>query len=215
MVGLADDGQRYYVKGPKTPVVFAEAAGYCLAREAGLAVPEWAFWLDPRDNATFFASREIQIRSGVVDLLRADPLGVAPFLQLCIVIDIWLANPDRNMGNIVLDPISDSGAIVKRPLAIDFEKSQVLRGESRFQVNMLNGRSFWPREELGATCQGLPFPEGCCAVVSAYDEARIYGLLQGVHLDMHIPPLAWFDSAVSQLADRAHKIHELTQEAWS
>ena len=57
-----------------------------------------------------------------------------------IVVDVWLGNVDRNMGNIIGDPAGEQLELV----FIDFEKSVTLRPSPFIKSGMIGPRDLWP-----------------------------------------------------------------------
>ena len=64
-----------------------------------------------------------------------------------IVIDIWLANKDRNFGNVVGRPQRGGGQI--EFVFIDFEKSVTLRPHPIVSSTAVKASELWPSDELG------------------------------------------------------------------
>lgn len=210
---VALDESVYYLKGPAVEVVFAEAVGYELAASIDLAVPQAGLWWDAVNSRLWFASREIALRSGVVELMKQRDGATQRFLAKCIALDAWIANPDRNAGNALAETTPGTDEVV-RFFAIDFEKAQVLRGESRFLVNAMNPRDFRPTGELGELCRGLPFPQPTCDRIKVFSEDAIAGMLERRIWAMNLPTYPNLDSVRHQLANRATNIEKIVREVW-
>ena len=143
LVGEATNGHRYYIKGPEVAVVAAEIVAHLLAGGVGLRVPAWG--LADLDGSIRFASERAPIHSGIAELLRMGVAAIPMFWPLCLAFDMWIANYDRDVGNVVARPVG------KRRydfLAIDFEKAKVLRGDSLIRLNMLPATNFVPIGDL-------------------------------------------------------------------
>jgi hypothetical protein len=209
-----EDSDTYYLKGPDLNVVFAEAVAYQLAALVGLSVPEFAAWEDPRQKQTWFASRAIAFRSGVADLIKNDHRESHEFLASCVAFDTWIANADRNSGNLLAQFRPDKSSNPWRFYAIDFEKSQVLRGESQFAVAMVPPRDFRPKGELASVFSKLDFPSAMCERIAGVGADAIEGVIQRLIWSTNFPPVDWADRAAKQLADRGSKIIALTREVW-
>jgi hypothetical protein len=74
-------------------------------------------------------------------------------LPRLIALDVWLANNDRNMGNLLGRQVDDEGDQIEL-VAIDFEKSATVRRLSpNVEIPTMPPKGFWPRDELGKLCQ--------------------------------------------------------------
>jgi hypothetical protein len=211
-IGTAENGASYYLKGPDAAVVAAEALAYELAGAVNLAVPEHALCEVP-GVGVFFASKEVRFRSALDVVMEGGLASNPELLSDCIAFDTWIANDDRNMGNIVMEPERIEGHLA-RLLAIDFEKSRILRGENMLLVDQLAPRSFWPRELLGQLCDGQPFPDGACSRIASVSRDRIDGVFEALAWELADLDLSWRDSAVYQLARRATQITDRVREVW-
>jgi len=69
-------------------------------------------------------------------------------LFAAIVVDVWLANHDRNIGNVLPRPHDREVEFV----FIDFEKSVALHPSPVVTSTMLEPRKLWPRGLLGISC---------------------------------------------------------------
>lgn len=216
-VGRGTDGHQYYVKGPETPILVAEAVGYELAEAVGLRVPDWAWCYGPSDRQVYFASLGKRVRIALDVLLTRDAIQRREFLCTCIALDIWIANNDRNMGGIVAEPIGGVKGSEVHFVAIDFEKSAILRGISRFEVTeRYPPKTCWPNDELARHCVGLPFPTSTCDRISEMTEDSIAAMLASVSRDLGARhAVDWSDGASNFLASRARRIHDLVREGWN
>jgi hypothetical protein len=216
-VGRSTEGTQFYVKGPDTSVLVAEAVAYELADEVGLRVPDWAWCRGPSDGKVYFASCGRRIRIAMDILLQREQLQRVEFLGACIAFDIWIANDDRNMGGIVAEPIGGRTGSEVSFVAIDFEKSAILRGVNRFEVTERyppwNCR---PKDELARHCTGIPVPSGFCDRIAGVSEELIGETFARVASDLGAEHrVEWADSACSFLASRGRQIHQLVSEAWN
>src|SRR5258708_4339649 len=98
------NGISYFVKGPALEIVFAEIAGCLLAREVGLTVPEVAACHLQDD--VFAGSQQIEDAIREIDPWLPRPQKIQNFGELfeTVVVDAWLANKDRNIGNVLAEP---------------------------------------------------------------------------------------------------------------
>jgi hypothetical protein len=209
------DGQQYAIKGPSLEVVASEASGYLLAAAVGLSVPQPSLCHHPRDNSVYFASRMVRTRFGA-DVL--DELGFAvnpDLLGQCFAFDVWTANIDRNVGNVVAEPCGGNDGHRVRLYAIDFEKAAILRGTDRFTVTAMDPRRFQYMGPLREPCVAGGFPYATCDAIARLDPDEIRAIFSSV-ADMLLPtPLPWRDSAPDFLVRRAERIHELAREVWT
>lgn len=127
-------------------MVFAEISGCVLAREVGLTVPDVAACY--LADETYAGSQKVDDALREIDPWLSRPPKVANFGELfeTIVVDAWLANKDRNIGNILARPIGGSHVEF---VIIDFEKSRALRRTPTISSTMLGSRELWPSGELG------------------------------------------------------------------
>jgi hypothetical protein len=210
---LGSDGHRYILKGPDPVVVIAEALAYELAAVVGLNVPPCAFCRIPGQHDIWFASRA-QRQRGVDQLLFTDKIVNPELVPDCIAFDVWIANKDRNMGNLVGDPAGGRGGDTIELFAIDFEKADVLRGTSIFMVETMKPDSWWPRDELGRQCRGLPKPSQMCERIRRVHEHTIDGIFARLEHALEGMNIAWAEAGMRQLCSRASRIDRLVEEVW-
>lgn len=211
---VGDDGKPYFIKGPEIEVVFAEIAGCELAREVELPVPEVAAC--DVDGATYAASAKVK------DALREIP----PFINLpdgsinyedmfnAIVVDVWLANTDRNFGNVVCEP--QRGGKVKF-VFIDFEKSVTLRPHPIILSAGVEARQLWPTGELGEELRArkpLNPPQIMIERIRLLSEERCKQLLGEVAAAIGAP-VEWIDASAHVLSRRAVKVQQLAEDVWA
>ena len=210
----ADDGHTYILKGPSWRVSFPELVAYRLADLVHLRVPAYAVGLGA-EGQTYFASRELPGRTGVLDLIRAERTDFPSFMPECIAFDVWIANVDRNSGGVLLDAAAGLDRVRLPLFAIDFEKSAGLNGMSSLQVPMLKAREFWPRGELGELCLNLaPSPEANRRI-QRVEKGQIGAVVEEV-LDAldHPADIDWAETTVGVLTNRAERIGDLVEEVW-
>lgn len=213
---MAEDGMDYILKGPDASVVFAEAAAYELAGLLDLPVPPCAGCIDPASTDVWFGSREMQSRFSLDHLLARDRVQNSSMIPQTIVFDVWIGNPDRNMGNFVGATVGTDGTSAVNLRAIDFEKAQVLRGDrDEFRVTAMDPEGFWPAGELGEICSGFTLPTTVCDEIQRLVEGgRIAGVLEQLVWDLDFPDVPWLDAAVRLLTSRGHDIRMWAEEAW-
>lgn len=210
----ASDGQTYVLKGPATEVVFPEAVCYQLASLVGLSVPECRLCSHPGQGSVFFASKEVRTRSEIEIFIKDRKVVNPELLPHTVAFDVWVANEDRNLGNIVGEPYSTNGTGVVKLYAIDFEKSAPLRGVNRFTVTALAAKKFWPTGQLGEICRGYELPVDFCKQIAAVQRSAIDSVIQRTIWDLNMAAVPWADSAVDVLEHRAQNIFTLIREVW-
>jgi hypothetical protein len=211
---VGDDGRPYFIKGPDLEVVFAEITGCVLAREVGLPVPDVAACYG--DGETYAGSAKVK------DALRELP----PFNYLhdvatnygdlfdAIVVDVWLANTDRNFGNVVCEP--QRGGRVKL-VFIDFEKSVTLRPQPIMSSMSLEAWRLWPTGELGNELRArkpLRPPQAMIERIHSLSQERCNRLVTEA-VDVIGSPVGWADDSVHALSRRAGRIAQLVEEVWA
>ena len=141
-----EDGHSYFIKGPDVEVTFAESAGCSFAMEVGLLVPPVAVCSFGDDR--YCGSRKVadSLRDVAAWLRRPQRISNRNDLYSVIVVDAWLANTDRNHGNVLGRSTHGSEIEV---VMIDFEKSKTLRPNPIIESGMVGPASLWPTGELG------------------------------------------------------------------
>jgi hypothetical protein len=198
----------------KLQVVFAEIAGCSLAREVGLIVPE--------PNACEFSGDTF---AGVARVVVADrdlsywlkrPHKVINFNEIfnAVVVDIWLANSDRNMGGVLARPTQDGKAEF---VFIDFEKSATLRLHPIVSSSILDPRTLWPSDLLGTELRAikpLSPPQVMIDQIQLCTQERCAEIIHDVvHAIGCLVP--WEEDTIIALSRRAQNIQKLTEEVWS
>jgi hypothetical protein len=206
------EGKRWFIKGPDPVVVIAESLGYALADLVGLRVPTAALCRVPNVGICF-ASEECRQRG--VEQFLGKPIVVNPdFLPRCIVFDVWTGNADRNVNNLVAEPVGGRGEPEVELCAIDFEKAEVLRGKSQILLETHDPRGWWPRGVLGTHCRALSFPTMACAAVRDVPRDAIEGVFAQLPHDLDGTPIAWAEAGVHHLTSRCRRIEQLVREIW-
>jgi hypothetical protein len=139
-----DEGDAWWiVKGPEPEVVAAEAVGYLLAMETGIAVPSFALARRPGDESLLFASRKEHYRDVLPWLRRRREATLHSIAQIC-ALDVMVGNRDRNLNNL-LPPRTGGDDVI----AIDFEKAVCVRSRHPLvesaEINPARtSRASWP-----------------------------------------------------------------------
>jgi hypothetical protein len=211
-----ENGVSYFVKGPDIEIVFAEVVGCMLAREAGLSVPDIAL-CEGDDDEQYAGSAKVD--SNLRDALpwvRA-PQRVVNFEDLfgAVVVDVWLANNDRNIGGLVARPHHSKGNV--ELVFLDFEKSVALRPNPRVSSAMLEPRKLWPSGILGEELhqrKRLYPPVVMLNQIRSLAADRCAEIIHGVAAATRIP-ITWADDSISALSHRASIIQQLAEEVWA
>jgi hypothetical protein len=210
---MSEDGDSYFIKGPELDVVFAELAGCELAREIGITVPPVAAC--KLDGNVFAGSEAVVEAWRDVEPFLARPHKVSNFQELfaTLVVDIWLANKDRNLGNIVGRAASKSQIEF---VLIDFEKSATLRPTPTILSTMLAPRLLWPSGTLGMVLrQNRPLtpPAAIVSAIARLSRDKMRDVLSGVQsaIGCDIP---WLDDSINALGTRADRIGQIVEEVW-
>jgi hypothetical protein len=102
-----------------------------------------------------FASAVIEnVTRDVTPWIKTRKVRNFDMLAKLIVLDTWLANNDRNIGNLLGRDAGSDGEI--EFVAIDFEKAAVVRKSAPLiEIPMMPPKSFWPRGLLGEMCRNV------------------------------------------------------------
>jgi hypothetical protein len=211
-VAIGEDGRTYYIKGRNNSTAFSEVVGCRLAAAAGLLVP-----------VASVCSLDGDVYAGVERVPRAQ-LNIRPWLRelkrinnpadlfSVIGVDTWLANDDRNMGNLVGSSLGEGRIDV---FMIDFEKSKTLAANPFIGAGSVDPKRLWPRDELGKILLGIR-PKRCPELVleriSAVSREQISDIVLPIAAEL--PFVAWHDSSIEVLARRAQNIARLVEAVW-
>ena len=208
------DGRDYFVKGPAPEEVFAEVVGCRLAAAVGLPVAEVA--LAQFEGQRLAASvKAADLGRNIQPWLRPDLAINFDVLFEMIVVDAWLANPDRNMGN-VIGRGADKGRV--ELVMIDYEKSVTLRPYPTVMTPTIEPKKLWPTNELGRLLMPLrplcPPGRPMQKIASLADTgSEIAEIVQDV--TFHVPTVDWGDASIDVLRWRAERIQEIVAEVWA
>ena len=206
-----DDGRSYFIKGDSKETVFAEIGGCILASAVGLPVPAVA--LCEFEGMLFAGSADLGgIRDVSAWLRDRDKIeNVADLLRI-VAVDTWLANTDRNWGNLIGE---SSGKARIRLFFIDFEKSAALRPLPLTSTAEIKNNELWPRGELGSLIRSWGFlypPEDIVKKISEISLERCKELLRPVATALGID---WLDSSCDALFRRSAQIQTLVEGIWN
>lgn len=208
-----EDGTKYFVKGPDPIIAFAELAGCLLAQAVGLVVAPVSVCCFESDK--FCGSQEVAtIGRNVAPWL--DPKRTTNFQDLyaAVVVDVWLANIDRNLGNVVARGIPGGKAEL---VFIDFEKSAALRPNPRISPNMIPPAQLWPSGELGdilRRAKPLHPPAPAISKIQAFvkQPQGVQSIIRSVCAQLE--EVEWWDGSVDTVISRGSAIQKLAGEVW-
>jgi hypothetical protein len=209
---IGKDDESYIVKGPDTEVVFAELAGCLLADAVGITVP--IARACRISNVVLAGSREVS-NLRLVEPWIGKPHKVINYAEIfaAIVVDVWLGNVDRNMGNVIGEPVErDQIEFV----FIDFEKSAALRRYPLVSTTLIDPRQLWPSNQLGRSIMNekpLHPPGETMQRIQELNSPACLQLIQPVIDALGL--VDWVESSVEALARRARDIQPLTEEVWN
>jgi hypothetical protein len=207
------DNVSYFVKGPEAEVVFAELAGCLLAVEVGLLVPEVA--VCRYTETVYCGSCKVSNALRDVSPWLNQPDKVRNFGDLydAVVVDAWLANNDRNLGNVLGRPVHGSEIEI---VMIDFEKSKTLRPNPIIESGMVDLHSLWPTGELGEILRQrkpLSPPQAIVERIRQISRARCAEIIAEVVEKSN--PVDWAENGTEAVARRAERINEIARQVWS
>lgn len=203
-------GNDYIIKGPDPEIVAAEAIAHMLAQYLGLRVPGYSLATLGIETPYYFASHKLQNAQRNCEPWLAEN---RQFVADVMVFDAWLANTDRNIGNIMAEPNSDP-KLRPRLVAIDFEKSWCAR--SRFPLSQLEmeapSAKLWPTGDLGKKMRGVPLPHEFVARIKALPDSLI-GRTVDVASSL-LEDFTWGDSTKLVLCARKARLEKIVSEVW-
>jgi hypothetical protein len=206
------DRHSYFIKGPEIEVAFAELAGCSFAAEVGLIVPEVAVCSFGGDK--YGGSRKVadSLRDVAAWLKRPHKIRNHADLYAVIVVDAWLGNVDRNLGNVLGRSAHGSEIEV---VMIDFEKSKTLRPNPIIESTMVQAKALWPTGELGQVLKAtkpLHPPQQIVDRVRQLNRQKCKEVIDSVV--SKLGPVAWADNSVEAVFRRAGRIAEIAEEVW-
>lgn len=211
---LDADGVEYVVKGPQPEIVAAEAIAHLLASSLQIPLPEFLLAQKPDGSGPFFCSRLItNAMRDVVPWLQARPSDLLASVARIAAFDIWIANGDRNVSNLIgrPPPVGDASVEI---VAIDFEKSHSLRDRhARITAPMVDPAGLWPTGLLGELLEGTPIPADFILQVGALTNEQINGIVSRAG-SLIGPAYDWYDSTMAALTQRRKQLGDLVREVW-
>jgi hypothetical protein len=129
-----------------------------------------------------------------------------------IVVDTWLTNDDRNMGNLVGSSLGDGRIDI---FMIDFEKSRTLGANPFIGSGSVDPKRLWPRDELGDVLRRIrpaKAPDAMLNRIKGFSQQQISDIVLPVAAEL--PFVDWQDSSVEVLYRRAQNIDRLVGAVW-
>lgn len=206
------DGQSYFVKGPDVEVTFPELVGCSFAIEVGLVVPPVSVCSFSGDK--YCGSRKVadSLRDVAAWLKRPQKIANGSDLYSVIVVDAWLANVDRNFGNVLGRSTHGSEIEV---VMIDFEKSKTLRPNPIIESTMVRPQALWPTGELGQvlrTTKPLHPPQQIIDRIRQMSADKCAEIINDVV--QKLGTVAWADNSIEAVSRRSTRIAEIAGEIW-
>ncbi len=209
---VGEDSADYFVKGPEVNIVFAELAGCVLANAVGLTVP--CAKMCTVGIHKLAGTRLIsQFRDIGPWLAHRSKVRNISEVYECIVVDIWLGNTDRNMGNIVVSPCENGYVDF---VFIDFEKASALRQYPTTQTAMIAPKDLWPSGELGSRLRSqrpLFPPPNILRRIGDFQPHICRSLIEAVA--GALDDVSWANDTIDTLLKRARLIEKLAGEVWN
>jgi hypothetical protein len=207
------DGKTYYIKGPDPEIVFAEIAGCALAQEVGLPVASIAACRF--EDSVYAGSLEVEKVTRDVCPWLNRPEKVSNFADLysICVVDTWLANKDRNVGNVLGKAVR--GSTIEF-VFIDFEKARALRPTPTILSTMLPVRELWPSGDLGTAMQKskpITGPQRTIDAIRSLQNARCEAIIDSV-VEAVGADIGWAGDSLHAVTSRAGRIGQLVAELW-
>lgn|GEM_PF-1977362 len=208
----AVNGKTYVVKGPEVETVFAEIAGCMLAAAVEIPVPPVALCLAEENKLAGSENVEQSFRDASIPLKRPAKVANMEDLYNVIVVDCWLGNTDRNLGNVLALSSSNGGVEL---VMIDFEKAATLRPHPRIKSTMIEYRKLWPTDELGQRAKELrPMvpPPRIVERISRLTEDPCREILNP--LITALENVTWAEDSIGAVAQRSRNIQRIVEEVW-
>ena len=205
-----DAGVEYVIKGPEPEVVVAESVAHLLATKLSIEVPNFVLASVPGTEGLFFASQKLDAMRDVEPFLQDLDPALREDLARIVLLDLWVANRDRNIGNLLVQSRSDAPGFV--PIAIDFEKSIALRDRHPIiNSSLISLANIWPSGPLGECMADTEMPTNLEAVESL-DSSFLEEIVSTVATVL--PTYDWSDATASALRHRQGKLREFAEEVW-
>jgi hypothetical protein len=218
-LALAEDGSKYCVKGAEdVGIVLAELLGHVFAGIVQIPVPDYAVGRFDDASAPVFASSVLE--NAVRDVepwVKLNRVSDTGLLSRLIALDIWLANNDRNIGNLLGRPeaTSNNGSI--ELVAIDFEKAATVRKTApTIEIPAMPPKSFWPRGTLGTYCRTrASIAKAGLSRFTGISDGQIHSAVGGAFAAVRMDNPEKMDTVRAILRKRRDNLESLLQAEWN
>ena len=214
---LDEFGNHYFVKGEDDHrIVLAEAISHVFAGLLEIPVPSYAVGRFGGNGPAVFASSVVDNATRDVSLwIQRGKVSNPDMLTRLVALDVWVANNDRNMGNLLGRP-SNTDANMIELVAIDFEKAAVVRKTAPLiEIAAMPAKGFWPRGDLGTRCKSfLKWSNADLERISAVSDENIAQVVASCVAAVRCDS-AQNDSISHVLKKRRDGISVLVKEVWN
>ncbi len=212
-------GRKYYIKGSDdVRIVQAELIGHILAGLVKIPVPHYAVGRLAGETRCHFCSCIVDDALRDVEThLRTNRLIDASVLPRIVLLDVWLGNYDRNMGNLLGRSKSDATAGSVEIVAIDFEKAVVVRSDAPLiELPMRKRGTLWPTGVLGACCKGrFPLTQEAVALFRAIGRHQIERAVVKTFAATRVDDAERCETVIDALVKRQSTIESLAKDEWN
>jgi hypothetical protein len=213
------NGHSYCIKGDNDiEIVLSELIGHVLAGFLGIPVPDYAVGRFKGTGPPYFCSSIIEDAFRDVEAhLKTNRIADLEVLAKVILLDIWIANNDRNIGNFLGRPRPDVGSGFIGLVAIDFEKSLTVRSKAPLiQLPALPAGAFWPRGVLGGYCKNRARLTGKLVQdFQSLPATRIEHAVDKCFAAANVGDLGRRDDIADALVNRQQQLDNLAKLEWN
>ena len=213
------EGRKFVVKGEDDRrIILAELVGHLLARKLGIIVPN--FYVGQfEDNGSPVLASEMLVEDCARNVEpwfvkeRLNKIKNVTDLIRIVLLDIWIANFDRNIGNLIGRTYKGTSEIDL--VAIDFEKAATVREITPIvSVPMISLKKLWPAGLLGDFCKKTlrPDHQALLAIKNLTDgflDQTLNSSIEAAGTGVETK-----DSILHILTQRRQKIGSIVQEVW-
>jgi hypothetical protein len=211
---MGRDGRIYFVKGPELNVVVPEVISHLLAQYVELRVPEFVLATSESAGAFFFASREVSGFRAVDSWLAAGRVQNPDLVPKMHLLDVLIANHDRNIGNLIGENIRGQSNAAIELVAIDFEKAEALRGDYPLTtVPTIGPKTLRPTGILGVILQRERDMAPHFAAIEKIGRDDVLAAFEKLEAAIG-HQIVWKDGSAQLIAQRARDIRKLLAEVW-
>jgi len=218
-VAMTENGSKYCVKGAEDAgIVLAEILGHVLAGILQIPVPDFAVGRFEEGGPPVFASALLEnaVRD-VESWVKVNRVTDITMLSRLIALDVWLANNDRNIGNLLgrVGSSSKDGSI--ELVAIDFEKAAIVRKIApTIEIPGMPPKSFWPRGVLGTYCKTrAKITDAALSKFAGLSDGLIQSAVSNTFAAVRVNNAEKIDTVTTILKKRRDHIESLVRSEWN